>query len=98
MYDYINTALRNFWHNKVSLLLIYRVIYWHRCIGIFLVVYYKLSYDKFEPDRERIYRVVMNLKFNENEGHSAAVVEPLSKAIQNEVTGVEQTVPVMQFR
>ena len=57
-----------------------------------------LAMIKLRPDSNRIYRVVMDMKFNGNEGHSAAVPAPLSAAIQNEVTGVEATVPVMQFQ
>ena len=40
----------------------------------------------------------MDMKFNGNDGHTSAVPAPLSAAIQNEVTGVEATVPVMQFQ
>ncbi len=57
-----------------------------------------LIYDKVETNDNRIYRVVMDMKFNGNDGHSPAVVAPLSSAIQREITGVEATVPVMQFQ
>ena len=98
--NYFTTALRNFWRNKVfSVINVMGLsIGTSAALVIFLIVYYELSYDKFEPGRDRIYRVVMDLKFNGDEGHSAAVVAPLSKAVQSEVTGVEQTVPVMQFQ
>src|SRR5205085_9446066 len=65
---------------------------------IFLIVHYEFSYDKFVPNPDRVYRVVMDAKFNGDEGHSAAVPAPLSNAIQQEVSGVELTVPVMQFQ
>ncbi len=98
--NYITTALRNFWRNKVfSVINVLGLsIGISAALVIFLIVYYELSYDKFEPNRDRIYRVVMDMKFNGDEGHTAAVPAPLSNAIQNEVTGVEQTVPVMQFQ
>ena len=65
---------------------------------IFLIVYYEFSFDTFEKDRDRIYRVVLDAKFGGNEGHSAAVPAPLGSAIQNEVTGVEKTIPIFQFQ
>ena len=65
---------------------------------IFLIVYYEFSFDKFEKDSDRIYRVVLDAKFNGVDGHSAAVQAPLANAIQNEVTGVEHTVPVCSSR
>ncbi|QMU31208.1 ABC transporter permease [Adhaeribacter radiodurans] len=65
---------------------------------IFLIVHYEFSYDKFVSNSDQVYRVVMDLKFNGNEGHSAAVPAPLSNAIQQEVSGVEVTVPLMQFQ
>ncbi len=42
--------------------------------------------------------VVIDAKFGGVDGHSAAVQAPLANAIQTEVTGVELTVPVMQFQ
>ena len=65
---------------------------------IFLIVHYEFSFDKFEKNRDRIYRVVIDAKFNGTEGHSTGVQAPLANAIQNEVTGVELTVPLMQFQ
>src|SRR5436190_7196558 len=98
--NYFITAFRNFWRNKTfSLINVLGLsIGISAALVIFLIVYYEMSYDKFEPDGDRIYRVTMDMKFNGNEGHSAAVPAPLSNAIQNEVTGVEQTVPVMTFQ
>ena len=98
--NYFTTAFRNFWRNKslAAINVLGLSIGISAALVIFLMVYYEMSYDKFEPGRERIYRVAMDVKFNGNEGHSAAVPAPLSKAVQTEVTGVEQTVPVMQFQ
>ncbi len=98
--NYLITAFRNFWHNKVfsAINVLGLSIGISAALVIFLIAYYEFSYDKFEPDKDRIYRVVLDAKFNGNEGHSAAVPAPLSGAIQNEVTGVAQTVPVMQFQ
>ena len=97
--NYFITALRNFWRNKsFSVINVLGLsIGISASLIIFLIVYYEFSYDKFEKDNDRIYRVVLDAKFGGVEGHSAAVQAPLANAIKNEVTGVELTVPVMQF-
>lgn len=65
---------------------------------IFLIVHFEFSFDRFEQDSARIYRVVLDARITGSEGHSAGVPAPLAGAIQREVTGIEATVPVMQFQ
>ena len=98
--NYFKTAFRNFWRNKIfsSINVLGLSIGISAALVIFLIAYYEFSFDKFEKNRERIYRVVLDAKFNGSEGHSAAVPGPLGNAIENEVTGVEETVPVFQFQ
>ncbi len=98
--NYLLTAFRNFWRNKVfsTINMLGLSIGISAALVIFLIVYYEFSFDKFEKDSGRIYRVVLDAKFNGTEGHSAAVQAPLSSAIQKEVTGIDATVPVMQFQ
>src|SRR5688572_4276713 len=97
--NYFTTAVRNFLRNKAfSIINVLGLsIGISAALVIFLIAYYEFSFDKFVKDRERIYRVVLDAKFNGTEGHSAAVPAPLGSAIESEVTGVEQTVPVFQF-
>lgn len=66
-------------------------------VAIFLIVRFENSFDTFQQDGERIYRVVMDLNMNGIQGHSAAVPAPLANAM-SEVTGVEDVVPVMTFQ
>jgi ABC-type antimicrobial peptide transport system permease subunit len=98
--NYLTIAVRNIWRNKFfSLIHILGLsIGISASLVIFLIVNYELSFDKFEPDSERIYRVVMNFKMGDMSGTNAAVPAPLSNAIQNEVSGVDATIPVMQFQ
>lgn len=98
--NYFITAFRNFGRNKIfsAINILGLSIGISAALVIFLIVYYEFGYDKFQPDGERIYRITMDLKFNGNEGYSSAVPAPLANAVQNEVTGVEQTVPVMTFQ
>ncbi|MCW3091921.1 MAG: transporter permease [Ferruginibacter sp.] len=98
--NHLTVALRNFWRNKTfSVINVLGLsIGISAALVIFMIVYYEFSYDKFEPDGDRIYRVVLDAKFSGTEGHSAAVPAPLGAAIENEVTGVEHTVPVFKFQ
>src|SRR5580704_5236696 len=98
--NYIVVALRNFKRNKVfsSINVMGLAIGISAALVIFHIAYYEIGFDKFEKDPDRIYRVVMDLKFNGDEGHSPAVPAPLSAAITSEVSGVEASVPVMQFQ
>src|SRR6188768_3859176 len=95
--NYLITAMRNLWRNKgfAGINVLGLSIGISAALVIFLIVFYEFSYDNFEKDGNRIYRVVLDAKFGGTEGHSAAVPAPLSAAIEREVTGVEQTVPVM---
>ena len=98
--NYFKSALRNFNRNKIfsAIKILGLSIGISAALVIFLIVHYEFNFDKFEKNRDRIYRVVLDAKFNGNEGHSAAVQAPLSNAIKNEITGVDETVPVMQFQ
>lgn len=98
--NYFKTAFRNFERNKIfSVINVLGLsIGISAALVIFLIVHYEFSFDKFEKDSNRIYRVVIDAKFNGVEGHSTGVQAPLSAAIQNEVTGVDETVPLMQFQ
>src|SRR4028118_1806699 len=98
--NYFTVALRNFRRNKVfSIINVLGLsIGISAALVIFLMVYHEFSYDKFQPDSNRIYRVVLDAKMNGVEGHTPAVPAPLGAAIESEVTGVEKTVPVFQFQ
>ena len=98
--NHFTVAFRNFWRNKTfSFINVLGLsIGISAALVIFLIVYYEKSYDRFEKDGDRIYRVVMNTRFNGFDGNSAAVPAPLSSAIQSELTGFDETVPVMTFQ
>ena len=98
--NYFITGIRNIFRHKIFSLInvLGLAIGISSALVIFLIAYYEFGFDKFEPGRERIYRVVLDAKFGGNEGHSAAVPAPLGSAIKNEITGVENTVPVFQFQ
>src|SRR5437870_2661224 len=98
--NYFITALRNFWRNKAFSVInvLGLAIGISSALVIFLIVHYEFSFDKFENNGDRVYRVVMNSTINGTEIHSAAVPAPLSTAVANEMTGIEATIPVMSFQ
>lgn len=98
--NYFKTAFRVFTRNKAftAINVLGLSIGISAALIIFLIVQFEFGYDTVGKDTDRVYRVVMDLKFNGTDGHSAAVPAPLSAAIQNEVTGVEATIPLMLFQ
>src|SRR6185437_2990387 len=98
--NYFKSAWRNIIRNKAfSIINIFGLsIGISAALAIFLIVHYEFSFDKFEKDQNQVYRVVIDASFNGTEGHSAGVQVPLSNAVQNEVTGVNLTVPLIQFQ
>jgi|GEM_PF-5922182 len=65
---------------------------------VYQIVRYEMTFDQFEKDAERIYRVVFDVKNRDMEMHGVAVPAPMGLAIESEVTGVETSVPVRQFQ
>src|SRR5580700_1316930 len=94
--NYLLVALRNFWRNKTFALINILGLAIGICASlvIFLVVDYDFSFDHFEKDRGRIYRVVE--EYTSDNGvtsHFQDVCLPMGPVIQNEITGIELTAP-----
>jgi putative ABC transport system permease protein len=67
-------------------------------VVIYLIAHHEFSYDRFEKDGDRIFRVVMDPTFSGTTGHSGAVPAPLSKAVREELRGVDLTVPIFKYQ
>jgi putative ABC transport system permease protein len=94
--NYFKTAWRNLMKNKTfSLINIAGLsIGISAALIIFLIVKHDYSFDKFEKDSDRIYRIVEKntLKVSgENNGNSA-MPDPLGNAVSKEVTGLDAVV------
>src|SRR5215467_313702 len=89
--NYFTVAIRNFWRNKVfSLINISGLaIGISAALVIYLIVSYEFSFDKFEKDRDRIYRVVSNLEFPDRTFKLTGLSAPAPTAIRNELTSIE---------
>jgi len=59
---------------------------------IYLIVHFEFSYDRFHPGRERIYRVVTNMHFPDQDFKNGGVPGPLPEAFRQEIPGIEKSV------
>ena len=89
--NYLIVALRNFWRNKIfSLINIFGLaIGISSSLVIYLIIHHEFSYDKFEKDGDRIYRLVSDMHFPDNDFKNSGVCGPLQAFVRSQVTAVE---------
>src|SRR3954451_4917379 len=96
--NYFKTAWRNMMKNKIfSCINIAGLsIGISAALVIFLIVQHDYSFDKFEQDNDRIYRVVekYTLKVSGKNHGSDATPDPLGNTVINEVTGLDAVVSI----
>ena len=92
--NYLLVAFRNLKHKKIfsAINVLGLAIGISASLVIFLIVQYHHSFDRFEKDRERIFRVVSDYKGQDGEGHTRGVQGPLADAVKKEISGPELTV------
>jgi putative ABC transport system permease protein len=90
--NYLKTGLRNLWKNKSFSAI--NIIGLATGLAVFLlIVLYvvdELSYDKFNVNADRIYRIHADLYFNSTSFISAATPEPLAATLRKDFPQVEQ--------
>jgi len=94
--NYFITAWRSLWKRKFfSLINVLGLsIGISASLVIWLIVHYEFSFDTFQPDRSRIYRVVIDLSYRAGGSFFVAGVEnPMPDAVAKEVRGLEMVVP-----
>ncbi|HYK45549.1 MAG TPA: FtsX-like permease family protein [Parafilimonas sp.] len=93
--NYFIVAFRNFWRNKVFSLINIIGLSIGICASlvIYLVVSYDFSFDKFENDRDHIYRIVTTMHFPGQEFRNSGVPLPIPPAVKKEVTGIDIAAP-----
>src|SRR5947207_13217478 len=91
--NYVTIAFRNFWRKKIfSIINIAGLaIGISAALVIYLIVHYEFSYEKSEADRSRIYRVVTNMHFPDQDFKNSGVPGPLPAAVRSEIPGVEKS-------
>jgi len=89
--NYFIMAFRNFRHNKVfSFINIASLaIGISAALVIYLIVQYEFSFEKKQPDKERIYRVVSDMQFPGQLFKGSGVPMPMPKAIRSDMAGLE---------
>jgi len=65
---------------------------------IFTLVSYEFSFEDFNHNKDRIYRIVTDLKDEATLTHLPCVPQPLGKAFRNDYTFAEQTARVVSYR
>jgi predicted permease len=89
--NYLIVALRNFWRNKIFSVIniLGLAIGISSSLVIYLIVHHEFSFDKFEKDGDRIYRVVSNMHFPDQEFKNSGVCGPLPPIVRSQVPAVE---------
>jgi len=97
--NYFKIAFRNFWRHKVFTLINVTglSVGIAACLVIYLLVQHDFTFDKFEKDSNRIYRVVTNFNFEGTKAYNPGVSGPLPAAVKNQVTGVEVSAQVFRL-
>lgn len=90
-------AFRNLWKRKIfSLINIAGLaIGISASLLIYLIIQFDFSFDKQYKDGERIYRVVSESSSGGEVFKTAGVPLPMFKAIKNEVSGIELSIPLI---
>lgn len=93
--NYFLVAFRNFWRHRVFSLIniLGLAIGISASLVIFLVVSYDFSFDRFEPGRDRIYRLSSSFVFSGETVRNSGVCYPLPQAVAKEVSGIELVAP-----
>lgn len=93
--NYFKTVLRNFRRHKLFTFInvIGLSIGISAALVIYLIVHFDLTFDKFEKDSDRIYRISSSFVFQGDKGYNPGVTTALTQSI-DQVPGVEYSVPI----
>jgi len=97
--NYWLIAVRKLWKQKVhaAINVLGLAIGLTACLIIFLITHFELSYDRFHPNGDRIYRIVEHRTDGNHHGDDAAVQGPLASTLRGEVTGCRAVSPFLTF-
>ena len=89
--NYFKTAWRNLVRNKVNTTInvLGLTLGITVCLIIFLLVRFELSYDRFHPDKDRIYRIVVNTGGPDGERQFGFITTALPDDARKEISGFE---------
>ena len=95
--NYLKVALRNLWKNKVfsAINILGLSVGLAVCLLIVLYVVDELSYDKYNVNADRIYRLDSDISFNGTQFTSTTTPEPLAPTLVKDYPQVEQMVRII---
>src|SRR6476660_1981733 len=90
--NYLKVALRNLWKNKAfsAINIIGLASGLAVCLLIVLYVVDELSYDKYNVNADRIYRVDADIYFNNTSAIFAVAPDPLAPALKRDFPEIEE--------
>ena len=93
--NYFKIAFRSFWRHKLFTLINIAglSIGISAALVIYLIVHFDFSFDRFYPDSDHIYRVVMDFRNQGGEGHNGGVCGALPEAAGKSVSGLSGSAP-----
>src|SRR3569833_2072756 len=99
VFHYLKVSFRNIWKNKVISLInvLSLAVGISASIVSYFIVHYDLSFDKFHPDADRIYRIVTQFNFSHEPSYNKGVCGPLTNAVANDVTGLDASAPFLML-
>src|ERR1700712_599874 len=94
--NYLKIALRNLWKNKAfsAINIVGLAAGLAVCLLIVLYVFDELSYDTFNKNAERIYRLDADIFFNGTQFTSVESPRPLAATLRKDYPQVEQMVRI----
>jgi putative ABC transport system permease protein len=94
--NYLKVALRNFWKNKAfsAINIIGLASGLAVCLLIVLYVVDELSYDKYNKNADRIYRLDADIYFNNTSAIFAVAPDPLAPTLKRDFPEIEEEVRI----
>ena len=89
---YLKASLRVLFRNKLYSIIniIGLAIGLSACITIYLIASFELGFEHFQPDRNRIYRAVTDIRDNNGEKHFPLISYSEASYIKNHFTGIDR--------
>ncbi len=97
--NYLKSAWRTLWKHKIlsAISVLGLSIGISASLVIYLIVSYDLSFDKFEKDKDRIYRVVWTIASAGEKYDITGITYAMPPAVEKEITGLDAVVPFSIF-
>jgi putative ABC transport system permease protein len=98
--NYLKTAFRNLLKNKgfTAINVLGLALGLATCLLIVFYVFDELSYDKYNVNADRIYRINNDIKFGGNEGSYAVDPAPTAAAVKADFAEIEQVTRLKRDR